>query len=165
LGAHADAPGHYFKEGNDISHVDLFTYIGPCEVMTATVSPGTLVGVQHFDPLKIANFETKRFIIRTNSFPNPDEWNSDFCALDPDFVEFLHAKGVKLVGIDTPSVDFESSKELKSHAVFARTGMAILEGIDLRGVKDGTYELIALPLRLAGADASPVRAILRRPNR
>ena len=76
-------------------------------------------------------------------------------------VEFLHRQGVKLIGIDTPSVDLFDSKDLPSHQMFLRYDMAILEGLVLKDVPEGNYELIALPLRLVGFDASPVRAILK----
>jgi arylformamidase len=73
----------------------------------------------------------------------------------------MHTRGVKLIGIDTPSVDLFSSKDLPAHKRFLANDMAILEGIMLNGVPDGVYELIALPLKLVGFDASPVRAVLR----
>ena len=73
----------------------------------------------------------------------------------------MHARGVVLIGIDTPSVDPFESKDLEAHHAFADHDMAILEGLILDAVQDGEYELIAPPLRLKGADASPVRAVLR----
>jgi arylformamidase len=76
-------------------------------------------------------------------------------------VERLHEQGVKLIGIDTPSVDLFDSKDLPSHQMILKHDMAILEGLALQGVPEGVYELIALPLKLVGFDASPVRAILR----
>jgi len=85
----------------------------------------------------------------------------DFAALAPELVTWLHERGVCLVGIDTPSVDPFSSKELPAHKTFLKHDMAILEGLMLKDVPEGHYELIALPLRLAGFDASPVRAVLR----
>ena len=85
----------------------------------------------------------------------------DFAAIDPRFVDECHSRGVRLIGIDTPSVDPFSSKTLDAHHAFLRNDMAILENLTLDGVPDGLYELIALPLRLEGFDASPVRAVLR----
>ncbi len=82
-------------------------------------------------------------------------------ALDPALVDELHVRGVRLVGVDTPSVDLFESKELPAHRRFLAHGMAILEGLVLGAVPDGFYELIALPLPLVGFDASPVRAVLR----
>jgi arylformamidase len=99
--------------------------------------------------------------LATGTFPDPTQFNEDFAALEPSLVEFLHERGVRLVGVDTPSVDPFDSKELPAHKTFFKHDLAILEGLVLDGVPDGIYELIALPLRLVGFDASPVRAILR----
>ncbi|MGE4633046.1 MAG: kynurenine formamidase, partial [Planctomycetota bacterium] len=76
-------------------------------------------------------------------------------------IEKLSEDGVKLLGVDTPSVDVADSKDLPSHDACRRSGILILEGLVLDGVEDGIYELIALPLKLTGFDASPVRAVLR----
>jgi arylformamidase len=100
--------------------------------------------------------------VATGTYPDPEHFNEDFVALSPELVEGLHRQGVILVGIDTPSVDLFDSKDLPSHKQFLRFDMAILEGLVLKDVPEGVYELIALPLRLVGFDASPVRAILRR---
>ncbi|MEK7691029.1 MAG: cyclase family protein, partial [Bdellovibrionota bacterium] len=102
-----------------------------------------------------------RVLIRTGSFPDPEKWNSDFWSLSPELVDFLAGQGVRLVGIDTPSIDPEADSELLSHAAVYRHGLAVLEGLVLTKVPDGIYELIALPLRLEGCEASPVRAVLR----
>src|SRR3982074_1966114 len=91
----------------------------------------------------------------------PEHFTTDFAALSPELVEALHGHGVRLVGIDTPSVDLFDSKDLPAHRAFLRRDMAILEGLVLKDVPEGVYELIALPLRLVGFDASPVRAVLR----
>jgi arylformamidase len=91
----------------------------------------------------------------------PRDWDSGFTAFAPATIELLAARGVKLVGIDTPSIDPEQSKTLDSHMVVRRLGLAILEGIVLDEVPAGDYELIALPLKWQGLDAAPVRAVLR----
>ena len=101
-------------------------------------------------------------LLATGTFPHPEQFNEDFAALSPELVEALHRQGVRLIGIDTPSVDPFPSKELPAHQAFLRRDMAILEGLVLKDVPEGVYELIALPLKLVGFDASPVRAILRR---
>src|SRR5262245_20479900 len=103
----------------------------------------------------------ERLLLATGTFPDPEQFNEDFAALSPGLVEALHRQGVRLVGVDTPSVDLFSSKELPVHHTFLRHDMAILEGLVLAGVPEGVYELVALPLKLVGFDASPVRAILR----
>ena len=101
-------------------------------------------------------------LFKTNSFLNPYEWHNHFKALSGELVDFLAQQGVRLVGIDTPSIDPANDKELESHQAVFRHDMDILEGILLQQVPVGEYTLIALPLRLAGSDASPVRAILIR---
>jgi arylformamidase len=99
-------------------------------------------------------------LFKTGSFPNPDLWNGDFNSLSPSLIDWLAARGVKLVGIDTPSVDPADDQELASHQAIFRNDLAILEGIWLEGVAAGQYTLVAPPLKLEGADASPVRALL-----
>jgi arylformamidase len=101
-----------------------------------------------------------RVLIRTYQ-ASPSNWDCSFAAVAPATLELLHDRGVRLIGIDTPSLDPEQSKSLDSHQVVRRHGMAVLEGIVLDAVAEGDYELIALPLKWQGLDASPVRAILR----
>jgi arylformamidase len=101
-------------------------------------------------------------LIKSGSFPDPDRWNPDFAALSVELIDALAARGVITIGIDTPSVDLQDSKDLPAHRAILKHGIAILEGLVLRDVEPGVYELIAPPLRLKDADASPVRAILRR---
>jgi arylformamidase len=108
--------------------------------------------------------QAPRLLLATGTFPDPEQFNQDFAALSPELIDFLHEHRVILVGIDTPSVDLFDSKDLPVHKAFLRYDMAILEGLALRDVPEGLYELIALPLKLVGFDASPVRAILRDTN-
>ena len=157
LGAHADAPCHYAAQGAGIGERPLRPYLGRAQVITANGPPGGRVGLTH---LATQNIQAPRVLLRTGSFADPDHWNADFCGLEPSLIDWLADRGVCLIGIDTPSIDPEASKNLETHArVFARD-LAILEGLDLRTAVDGFYALIALPLRLEGADASPVRAVL-----
>ena len=100
-----------------------------------------------------------RVLFRTDTFPDPRNWNNDFAALSPELVDHLAAKGVVLIGIDTPSVDPADSKTLDSHQQLLRHDMRVLENLVLDDVPAGDYELIALPLKLQGACASPVRAV------
>ena len=158
LGAHADAPSHYAAEGPAIDKRNLDYYLGPCQVVHVNAPRGTLITSEML-PQPIA---AERVLIATGSFPNPEQFNTDFAALSPDLVRRLHEQGVKLIGIDTPSVDLFDSKDLPTHHEFLRCDMAILEGLVLKHVPEGIYELIALPLKLVGFDASPVRAILRK---
>ena len=157
LGAHADAPSHYGIRAPDIASRTLERYLGPCEVMRVTVARGERI-TPGMLPRSVS---APRVLFATGTFPEPTRFNEDFASLAPELVDHLHASGVTLVGIDTPSVDPMSSKDLPAHHRFLAHDMAILEGLVLRAVPDGRYELIALPLPLVGFDASPVRAVLR----
>jgi len=166
LGAHADGPNHYAKGAPGIGERRLDHYLGPCVLLDADVKRGQRVGVEHLQRASPVRERGRpsipaRVLIRTGTFPDPDRWNSDFAALSSELIDWLGAQKVITVGIDTPSVDLQDSKDLPSHHAVARHDMAILEGLVLAGVPAGEYELIALPLRLMGFDASPVRAVLR----
>src|SRR5262245_48767468 len=157
LGAHADAPSHYGADAPSIDARGLDYYLGPCQVIRVTVPRRTLI-----TPAMLpAPIRAERILIATGTYPDPEQFNEDFAALAPELVADLHARGVKLVGVDTPSVDLFESKDLPAHHTFLKHDMAILEGVVLRDVPEGVYELIALPLKLVGFDASPVRAVLR----
>ncbi len=157
LGAHTDSPAHYHAQGATIEQVALDPFIGPALVVTAKTPRGQRVILED---LELPKDLPSRVLIRTNSFPDPENWNSDFSSLSARLIDELARRGVTLVGIDTPSVDPETSKELESHNALYRNDLRVLEGIVLSGVPDGDYYLIALPLPLKGLDASPVRAIL-----
>jgi arylformamidase len=158
VGAHADAPSHYLARGEDIAARRLDYYLGACNVFH-------IDGVQgrRIYPADLAgkHITAARVLLRTGTFPDPRVWNDDFAGLAPELVDWLHDRSVILIGIDTPSVDPFDSKELEAHQALAHHDIANLEGLVLGGVEEGEYELIALPLRLAGADGSPVRAVLR----
>ncbi len=156
LGAHTDAPSHYHKDGITMEKRKLEFYMGPCQVIETECEQGIRIESKHLNPESASS----RILLKTNSFPNPDHWNGDFNSLSKELVETLVQKGVKLIGIDTPSVDLADDKELECHNLIYDNDMAILEGVILNHVKAGHYQLIALPLNLSGADASPVRAIL-----
>jgi arylformamidase len=158
VGAHADAPSHYVPDGVDISTRRLDYYIGACNVFHIDGARG-----RRIYPADLAgkNITAARVLLRTETFPDPRAWNDDFASLSPELIDWLHDRSVILIGIDTPSVDPFESKELEAHQALARHDMANLEGLVLDHVSEGEYELIALPLRLAGADGSPVRAVLR----
>jgi len=157
LGAHADGPNHYGKDAAAIDGRDLNHYLGQCQVVRVNVGRATRI-----TPAMLpADIAAPRVVFATGTFPNPENWNSDFAALSVELVDFLHARGVITVGIDTPSVDLCESKDLPAHKAILRHDMSILEGLVLKDVPEGIYELIALPLRLVGFDASPVRAVLR----
>jgi arylformamidase len=158
VGAHTDAPSHYTASGEDIAVRGLHYYLGPCMVLHVANARGRRVMPSDLEGKRIV---ATRVLLRTGSFPDPRSWNDDFASLSPELVDWLHGLGVITIGIDTPSVDPFESKALEAHQALARHDMANLEGLVLDDVAEGRYELIALPLRLAGADGSPVRAVLR----
>jgi arylformamidase len=156
VGAHADAPSHYGTDLPDIAERDLGYYYGACQVIHVPASRNRRLLPQDVDE----RITAPRVLFRTDSFPEPGTFSTDFASLSPQLVDFLHQQGVRLVGIDTPSVDPFDDAALSSHQALARHDMANLEGLVLSHVNAGRYTLVALPLRLQGADASPVRAAL-----
>lgn len=163
LGAHADGANHYGLGADDINGFPLTRYLGPCHVVHARASrvpSGSRVGVLDLE-LDLTRLRYPRVLIRTGTFPDFTRWNSDFAGFDPALVDALADRGVELIGIDTPSVDVQESKDLPAHQRFLARGLSILEGLRPDHVTPGEYELIALPLPLVGFDASPVRAVLR----
>ena len=157
-GTHADAPLHYSNGGVASADSPLDAYIGRCVVVDARGS-GARVEVEHCDWTAIEGAE--RVLFRTyDSFPH-DAWKEDFAAIAPDVIARLRDAGAKLIGTDTPSLDPQNSKTMDAHHEILAGDMRILEGLVLDDVPAGEYELIALPLAIEGADASPVRAILR----
>ncbi len=161
LGAHADGPNHYGKGAAGIGEMPLHHYIGPCVVIRCPISRGSRLGPADI-PGGLDSVTRPRVLFATGTFPDAHNWNDDFAALSPELVEALAARGVVTIGIDTPSVDLISSKDLPAHAAFLRHGVVILEGLMLADVPTGEYELMAQPLKLIGFDGSPVRAVLRR---
>ena len=158
VGAHTDAPSHYDASGADIASRSLDYYLGACIVVHVDVERGARI---YPVDLRGKAITAARVLLRTGTFPDPRNWNDDFASLSPELVDWLHERGVITVGIDSPSVVRFEDKVLEAHQALARNDMANLEGLVLDGVAEGEYELIALPLRLAGADGSPVRAVLR----
>jgi arylformamidase len=155
-GAHADAPSHYGHPAASIDQVALGPYLGSCEVVRVAAAPGTRIGRHQLPPA----LRAPRVLITTGTYPDPERFENGFAALEPALVDALHAEGVVLVGVDTPSVDLFDDTQLLAHRRCLAHGLAILEHLVLRDVPAGPYELIALPLRLEGFDASPVRAVL-----
>ncbi len=156
-GAHCDAPSHYDPAGVSIDEVPLDAYLGPCRVIHC-------IGTDLVRPEQVAPFleqAPSRVLLRTYQSAPTMAWDAGFAAVAPETIALLAEAGVRLVGIDTPSLDPQNSKTMDAHHAVRLRRMAILEGIVLDEVAAGDYELIALPLRLKGMDASPVRAILR----
>ncbi len=157
IGAHTDAPNHYHKDGEAIHQRDLSYYMGPCQVVDVRS-----VGARRITPedIKGVTIQAPRVLFKSHSFVHDKPFQTAFTSLSSELIDALAKDGVRLVGIDTPSVDPSDSKDLPSHAALYRNDLAVLEGIDLNEVPAGLYTLLALPLKLRDADASPVRAVL-----
>jgi arylformamidase len=157
IGAHADAPLHYGDGERTIGQVGLVPYLGPCRVIHA-IGCGPLVRPEHL--AHAADHLPPRVLVRTCA-KAPTAWSADFASFAPETIDWLADRGVRLVGIDSQSVDPAASKSLPSHHRLLARGLRVLENLVLDEVEAGDYELIALPLKLVEADASPVRAVLR----
>ena len=157
LGAHVDAPSHYKKDAASIDQLELDAYLGPCQVIRLDPKKDRLIQPEEF----ISKVAERRVLFHTGSFPDPNDFNEDFRSFAPESIEALAQKNVLLIGIDTPSFDLFESKTLCSHNKLYEHNIKNIEGLVLDGVSEGRYELIALPLKIKDADASPVRAILR----
>ena len=155
-GAHADAPLHYANGEASAGELDLAPYLGPCRVIHY-LDCGPLVLPEHV--AHALDALPARVLLRTARKAS-QAWDA-FTAIAPETLELLAGKHITLVGIDTPSVDPSTSQDLPSHHRLLAHGLRVLENLVLDEVAEGDYELIALPLKLTRADASPVRAILR----
>jgi arylformamidase len=157
-GAHADAPLHYGDEGAAIGAVALEPYLGRCRVIHA-IACGPLVLMPHLQ--HALQDLPPRVLVRTYAQAPVHRFDDQLPAYAPDTVRQLADLGVQLIGIDSASIDPADSKSLESHQVIRQRGLRVLENLVLDDVPEGDYELIALPLKLTSACASPVRAILR----
>jgi arylformamidase len=156
-GTHVDAPLHVAATGVAVDGIPLDRLVGPAEVVQV-VPVGGLVSVASLP----VGFEpgAPRVLLRTDSHPVGAPVDGRFAGLATELVDWLADRGVVLVGIDTPSVDPYSDTSMSSHRLLLERGLTWLEGLTLDGVRPGLYRLLALPLRLVGAEAAPVRAVL-----
>ena len=158
VGAHADAPLHYDPQGLAVGALDLLPFLGRCRVIHA-IDVGPLITIAHLQ--RALNDVPERLLVRTyRQFPLT-QFDTQLTGFDSACVQQLADLGVLLIGTDSASIDPADSKELPSHQVIRQRGMRVLENLLLDEVPEGDYELIALPLKLMSADASPVRAVLR----
>jgi arylformamidase len=164
-GTHVDAPAHFIADGPTVQSLPLATMIGKAEVIE--VPPEVSVIDESFVSRECTG-GSERVLFRTR---NSDFWSSpeegfrvDYTYINPAAAQILVDSGTKLVGIDYLSIESYQSKTFATHHVFLSNGVVILEGLDLRAITAGTYELICLPLKIAGGsgDGAPARAILRK---
>jgi arylformamidase len=166
LGAHADAPFHVDEAGATIDELPLEAFLGPCRLVEVPSEPLILprhlpAGIDLGDPPRLLLRAGREAPGSSRTEEAGEGFPEHFPALSPELARALVDAGARLVGLDSPSVDPFDSTELAAHHVLAAGGVVNLEGLALEGVPPGVYELVALPLRLEGLDASPVRAVLR----
>ena len=153
-GTHADAPLHVRDDGEAIDGVPLAPFVGPADVIA--------VDAPVIRPGHLPDACAPRLLFQTRHSAVPhDTWDPDLAPIHPDTIEALSERDVVLVGTDAPSVDPVDSTILPAHHALIRAGIVNLENLALKHVPPGRYELMALPLRITGADAAPVRAVLR----
>jgi arylformamidase len=156
-GTHVDAPFHFNEEGEKIIDLDIELYIGPARVIDVS-------GYDRVDAEVLRGFHlegVERVLLKTAGPNNPEVFPERISELASDMADYLGSKGVRLLGVDVPSVDPLGSKDMETHHALYRNGIHILENIMLDDVEEGNYELIALPLPIKEADGSPVRAVIR----
>ena len=161
-GTHADAFFHFEANGNTIERMPLDAYLGAAVVSEVAQRNSSTIGVDHLWPVEPLIRETQRLLLKTNAWPEPAEFPAAIPIIAQDVPAWLSERGVKLLGVDVPSVDAIDSKTLPNHHALAQAHIAIVEGLDLSRVAPGVYQLVALPLKIAGADGAPVRAVLWR---
>jgi arylformamidase len=158
---HADAPLHYQADGASIDLLDLSIFAGRAFVVDVS-SAGPSITIEHLAAAKPhLDAGVSRLLLKTGAWPDDTKFPQAIPTIAPDVPAWLGAHAVRLLGLDVPSVDTIESQDLPIHHALGAAGIVILESLDLSAVPEGLYELIALPLKVAGADAAPVRAILR----
>lgn len=154
---HCDAPFHFDASGVTVDHIPLEVFLGPAWV----------VDVRHclddwHKALKSLNGQSiNRVLFHTGGWHDTSRFPAAVPVMQPDVVHWLMAHGVKLIGVDLPSVDELDSKDLPNHHALGRAGITIIEGLWLDDVRAGEYELVAAPLKMIGTDGAPLRALLR----
>ena len=160
-GTHVDAPAHFIENGSTIEGLSLDILIGP-----ATVAE--FPEIDRITPDLLENqklpVRTKRLLLKTKNsdlWKNPEHaFNPDFVALSAESAAWMVARGIQLVGIDYLSIQLFSDTEPRTHRTLLEAGIIIVEGLDLQAVSPGCYQLICLPLKLAGSEGAPARAVL-----
>ncbi len=160
-GTHVDAPCHFLENGTSADQLPQDVLVGPAAVVaiedTEVITPNDLMD-------RNLPGDTRRLLIRT---PNSELWSDpshrfhrDFVALNPAAAQWVVDQGIRLIGVDYLSVQRYSDTNAATHRILLKAGVVIVEGLDLRGVRPGSYELMCLPMKLAGSDGAPARAIL-----
>ncbi|EPD50716.1 arylformamidase [Paenisporosarcina sp. HGH0030] len=156
IGTHIDAPFHFDENGKKVHELPLENYIVDAIVIDVS---GSEVISRELLKGKVTG-EAKAVLFRTNAWQQRDVFPEAIPAFDADIVDWMVENELSLFGVDLPSVDAITSKDLPMHHALGTAGRYILEGLILDDLKEATYQLIALPLKIEGADGSPVRAVL-----
>ncbi|CAM4071339.1 arylformamidase [Mesobacillus thioparans] len=157
-GTHIDAPFHFESDGKKVIDLEFNLYIGPALVIH--VDKPASIGLKELEGINLSG--VKRLLIRTDAWQDKTAFPESIPHIEPVLAAYLAGKGVRLLGLDLPSVDPLDSKELNAHHELNNQGVHILEGLVLDQIEPGDYELAALPLPLQQADGSPVRAVIRK---
>ena len=166
-GTHADAQFHFDTNGESIEKAPLETYLGRAAVVDLAQAfldskEKHLITIEDLRPSAEAIAATSRLLVKTGRWSNSAVFPNQIPVIAADVPAWLQKNGVKLLGLDLPSVDEIDSKSLQNHHALARAGIAIVESLDLSDVASGIYQFAALPLKIAGGDGAPMRAILWR---
>jgi arylformamidase len=166
-GTHADAQFHFETHGETIEKAALEIYMGPAAIVDladafSRSSEKHLITLEDLWPHSEETAETSRLLIKTNRWSDSTVFPKQIPVIAADVPLWLQKNGVKLLGLDLPSVDEIDSKSLQNHHALAGAGIAIIESLDLSGVGPGIYNFVAFPLKIAGGDGAPLRAVLWR---
>ncbi len=156
VGTHADAPAHYDVDGPLTGAFEISAFLGPVRVIDARWAKSVDLGLLE----SLEAIGVTRLLVRSIPELRPERFASDFPPLAPDAADALVGSGLRLYGTDAPSVDPVQSAAMSAHRVLGAAGVPIIENLDLSLAEPGEYDLVALPLRIAEAEAAPVRAVL-----
>ena len=166
-GTHADARFHFDADGESIEKASLQTYLGRATVVDLWQAfldskEKHLITIEDLRPFAEAIAATSRILVKTGRWTDSTLFPKQIPVITADVPAWLQKNGVKLLGLDLPSVDEIDSKSLQNHHALAHAGIAIIESLDLSNVASGIYHLAALPLKIVGGDGAPMRAVLWR---
>jgi arylformamidase len=166
-GTHADAQFHFDGKGESIEKAPLEIYLGRAVVVDLTVAFSQskekhLITIEDLQPHAEEIGETSRLLIKTGRWRDSAVFPKQIPVIAADIAAWLQKNGVKILGLDVPSVDEIDSRSLQNHHALSRAGIAIVESLDLSRVGSGIYNLAALPLKITGGDGGPMRAVLWR---
>ena len=160
-GTHIDAPAHFIDDGAGVEQIALDVLVG--QALVAEIPGVARITPEHLEALDLPA-ETRRLLLKTDNsayWSNPEhEFRKDFTALTAEAAKWVVARGIQLIGVDYLSVQLFDDPSPLTHRVLLEAGAVVLEGLDLRPVSQGSYQLVCLPLKINGSDGAPARAVL-----